>query len=365
MGTAVRQCLLLSGLAFLVSVGVAPAWSASNLLDRPASASGRATSAVLLAVARSGKHLIAVGEQGIILVSTDDGARWQQAAVPSSVALTNVRFDPSGRAWAVGHGGLVLSSDDGGKMWVKRFDGLQAAKAELAAARAAVARTDNAAAQRRVVEAQRLAAEGADKPFFDIRFSDEKNGLLVGAYGLVFATRDGGRTWESLKDRIDNQRGRHLYAIEAMDDEVYLVGEQGALYRSADGGRHFGSMQSPYAGTFFGALATPGGGLIAFGLRGHAYATDDRGASWRRIDSEQAAAFTAGTRLADGSLLLANESGRLLRSVDNGRRFQPLAVPQPVSITGVIQAADGGLILTSARGVRRLPADTLIKRSRN
>lgn len=351
--------LLICGLALGGSLGVGTAWSAVSLLDRPATMSARASAAVLLAVARSGKQVVAVGEQGIILVSSDDGASWQQAKVPASVALTNVRFGPDRRAWVVGHGGLVLCSDDGGRTWIKRFDGRRAAQEELRAAKAVIGRIDSTAAQRRLAEAERLVAEGADKPFFDIHFSDDKNGLVVGAYGLAFATRDGGKTWESVKDRIDNPRGRHLYAIEATRDALYFVGEQGALYRSADGGRHFSAVASPYAGTFFGALGTSGGELVVFGLRGHAYATHDRGVSWHEVDARQSAAFTAGTRLADGSLLLVNESRRLLRSVDGGLRFQAVADPQPVPLTGVVQAANGGLILTSARGIRRMRADEL------
>lgn len=346
--------------AFLLGggLGTGVAWCAVGLLERPALPNARAGSAVLLAVARTGNAVIAVGEQGIVLVSANDGATWQQAQVPSSVALTNVRFGPDGRAWAVGHGGVVLASDDGGKTWTKRFDGLRAAREQLRAAQAVSADGGGSAAVR-LAEAERLAAEGADKPFFDIHFFDDRNGLVVGAYGLAFATRDGGENWESIRDRIDNPTGRHLYAIEVAGSEIYLVGEQGTVCRSIDGGRHFAAVASPYPGSFFGAISTADGALVVFGLRGHAYTTRDGGANWHEIDTGQSASLTAATRLGDGSLLLADESGRLFRSATGSFRFGAFASRQAAALTGVAQAADGGLILSSVRGIHRIAADEL------
>ena len=47
-----------------------------------------------------------------------------------------------------------------------------------------------------LVEAKRYKEQGADKPFLDVWFQDDKNGYVVGAYNLIFRTADGGRHWE-------------------------------------------------------------------------------------------------------------------------------------------------------------------------
>ena len=180
----------------------------ADLLTRPAVLTSRANSAVMLTVANAGKRMISAGERGIVLLSDDMGKTWHQTQVPTSVALTKVYFPDPDNGWAIGHGGVVLHSIDGGSSWVKQLDGLQAAKIELAQAKAVGA--VGAEALSRLRDAERLVHEGADKPFLDVYFTDRNRGWVVGAYGLAFTTVDGGRTWESMRGRIPNPKGRHL-----------------------------------------------------------------------------------------------------------------------------------------------------------
>lgn len=353
----VAYTLVLGALAGLSTTMAQAVTAEFDLLQRPAQVSTRASKSVLMAVTRADRRLVAVGELGIILLSDDNGTTWRQAAAPVSVALTNVRFASAKLGWAVGHSGVVLHSSDGGETWVKQFDGKQAAQIELEAARAE-ARQDDPVAQKRLKEAEALVGDGADKPLLDVCFTDANNGIVVGAYGLIFATRDGGKTWRSLKGRIDNPKGKHLYSLYAEAVGLYVAGEQGVLYRSTDAGQHFTAVKTPYAGTYFGALVAPTGELIAYGLRGNAYRSADGGGTWQKIDLGLPVTLTAGTRLSDGSLVLTDETGRVLQSRDAGATFKTLPVPQPSPFTGVAQAADGSLIFSSARGMTRLPLKT-------
>ncbi len=339
--------------------GGTAATASQDLLDRPAETSGRAAKYVLLAAARAGRRLVAVGEQGIVLLSDDDGERWRQAKVPTSVTLTKVCFVSPGRGWAVGHGGVVLASRDGGETWVRQFDGREAAQRELEAAKAAAAQGE-ASANRRLREAARLLDEGPDKPLLDVWFADENNGLVVGAYGAIFATGDGGNSWRPLRHLLDDAKGRHLYSIHVAGRDLYIAGEQGALYHSADGAKSFTAIRTPYVGTLFGAVSAGDGALVVFGLRGNAYRSGDGGASWHKIDLAQPVTVSAGARLADGSLVLVDETGRVLRSDDGGLRFSPVNVPQPSPFAGVVQAADGSLVLPGARGLTRVPLSTAL-----
>lgn len=331
-----------------------PARAEADLLNRPAQLSSHVSRSVLLAVNRVEKRLVAVGELGIILLSDDNGNTWRQAKVPTSVALTSVHFATPSKGWGVGHGGVVLKSSDAGETWVKQLDGRQAAQLELEAAKAEVVQ-GGPAAEKHLREAEQLVKDGADKPLLDVYFSDENNGLVVGAYGLIFATHDGGKTWQSLKQNLDNPRGKHLYSIYAAGAELYVAGEQGALYRSSDAAKTFGEVKTPYVGTYFGALTAPGGELVVFGLRGNVYRSDDNGVAWQKIDMGLPVTLTAGSRLADGSLVLVDETGRVLQSRDSGRSFKAVPVPQPSPFTGVVQAADGSLVLSGVRGMTRLP----------
>lgn len=325
-----------------------------DLLDLPAPSSARAQHSLQLAVSRAGERLVAVGERGSVLLSDDGGRSWRQArSVPVSVALTDVHFVDARDGWAVGHCGVVLHSGDGGETWQRQLDGRQAAQAILDEARARVAAGEEGAvaAQR---NAEYLVADGPDKPFLGVRFADARHGYVVGAYGLALATADGGRSWQSLVGRIPNPRGKHLYRVDIAGERLLIAGEQGALLRSVDGGAHFATLRTPYAGTFFGALELGDDALLAYGLRGNVWRSGDGGASWQQVVLDQAVTLSAARRLGDGSLLLADEGGRLLRSADGGRSFAALALPPGSGLSGMAEAADGALILAGAHGLDRV-----------
>ncbi len=269
-------------------------------LDHPAAHTVRAPRMAMLDVARAGDRLVAVGEAGVVLFSDDHGKSWRQAQVPVSVSLTAVQFIDAKRGYATGHMGVVLRTEDGGEHWRRIFDGVRAAQLVLEQARArhAAATGDEVkAAERALGDAERLVADGPDKPFLGLHFADADNGFVFGAYNLIFRTGDGGATWTAWQDRLANPNGFHLYGMAHSGDALVLAGEQGLLLRSTDGGATFAPLASPYKGSFFGITATAGGSLIAYGLRGYAWRSDDRGEHWTRIATDVAVAFLP----ADGS----------------------------------------------------------------
>ncbi|MGH8328897.1 MAG: WD40/YVTN/BNR-like repeat-containing protein, partial [Pseudomonas sp.] len=164
-------------------------------------------------------------------------------------------------------------------------------------------------------------------------------------------THDGGLSWQSIRSRLDNPNGLHLYSIERVGADLFVAGEQGTLLRSGDEGQTFESLTSPYEGTTFGLQATSSGSILAFGLRGKAFESKDRGDSWQRLDTLQPVTLTSGLRLDDGSVLLTDESGRVLRFADGDTKASLLQVTQPGYFTGMAQAANGDLIISSARGM--------------
>lgn len=333
----------------LVVIALPLAHAEPDVLERPALRSERAARSVMLAVTTAGKRIVSVGERGLVLLSDDHGVTWRQAKVPVSVSLTQVRFPTAQLGWAVGHGGIVLHSADAGETWTKQLDGRQAAQIALEAAKA-----QGYAAQRMRAEAERLVQEGPDKPFFDVHFFDERRGMIVGAYGLAFATEDGGKSWQSMQTRIDNPKSKHLYSIHAAPSEVLIAGEQGLLLRSDAGLKYFSEIRTPYAGTYFGVLSAAPGQILVFGLRGNAFWSGDGGQSWKKTDSSAPNSLTAGLKLPDGTLALVDDAGRVLHSGDGGRSLKLLKVPAPFPFTGVAQASDGALLLSGVRGITRV-----------
>lgn len=348
-------------LSLLIAVpltGIATAAPAQpkDVLERPALMSPRAARSVLLAVARADQRLVAVGEGGIVLLSDDNGHTWRQVAVPVSTTLTNVHFSDGKNGWAVGHSGVVLASRDGGLTWEKQLDGKMAAQINVDAVSGL-----GDEFQRR--NAQQLQTDGPDKPFLGVYFADAKRGWVVGAYGIAFATDDGGKHWQSLIPQIENPKLRHLYGIQAMGEKIIFTGEQGTLLASNDG-RKFSAVKTPYAGTYFGLVGAASNALVVYGLRGNVYRSGDGGDHWDKVDLGLPVTVTAGLRLDNGDLLLADETGRVLKSRDAGKSFKPVAVPKPSYFSGLAQAADGAIVLSGARGMARIEASSLTTESK-
>ena len=346
-------------LALSSGAGVCQAQQApvGPVLETPALQVAGAEQAVMTALARAGARLVAVGERGLVLLSDDNGQHWRQAQVPVSVSLTSVQFVDARQGWAVGHAGVVLKSVDGGEHWTLQLDGQRLAQVELTAARQALAGAlDTDSAQARVQSAERLLAEGADKPLLALQFVDARRGLVVGAYGLALQTLDGGASWQSLMGQIDNPAGAHLYAIARQGSRWFLGGEQGYLARSEDDGQSFAALDSPYAGTFFALQLRADGALLVAGLKGHAFVSSDGGDSFQPLPVAQPVSFSAATRLADGRALLVNQSGALfVGDGPAGSPLQPYAQPLGRPVSGLTQAADGSLVLAGFTGLLRVP----------
>ena len=357
-----RFCQVVGRLMWLVALPLAlplslvQAAAVGDALSTPAMQAPQAKSAVLLDLARAGARLVAVGERGIVLLSDDNGMSWRQAEVPVSVSLTSVQFVDANTGWAVGHGGVVLASRDGGEHWTMQLDGLRAAQLELDAAKAQLpSASDQDAAAARVQTAERLAGEGADKPFLALQFVDARHGLIVGAYGLAFRTDDGGTTWQSVMGQIDNPMGAHLSAIAQQGTHWFLAGEQGYLARSNDAGQSFTQLQSPYAGSFFTLQIRDDGVLLVAGLKGNAFASSDLGESFQPAPVTMPVSFSDAIRTDDGQLLLVNQSGALFRTNSQpGALLKPYGKPLDKPVASVVQAADGSLTLAGFTGLTRI-----------
>ena len=267
-------------------------------------------------------HLVAVGERGHILISSDNGASWRQVDVPTRAMLTGVTFVSNDVGLAVGHDSVILRTTDGGATW----------------------------------ERVHWAPED-EAPFFDVWFADENNGVAIGAYGSHHRTTDGGLTWdfEPIGDT-----DWHLHEIARADDgRLYMAAEAGTAYRSDDGGETWIELPSPYGGSFFGVLPLEDDVVLLFGLRGHLFRSEDAGESWLEIETGTVAMLTNGIRLDDGMIVITGLGGIVLVSSDGGRTFELREQSSRRGIQTVVQASDDSLLLVGEFGVRLLPVSEL------
>lgn len=316
-----------------------------HALDRPALTVKTPERAVLMAAAQAGGAWIAVGERGIVLRSEDGGGHWRQIASPVSVTLTAVRFADDRHGFAVGHGGTVLVTEDGGRLWERRLDGKRLANLMLAEAQT---RQDAAAMK----AAQQLQADGPDKPLLDVLVFGPGRALVIGAYGLALHTDDGGQTWASRADRLDNPKALHLYAARQRGKRIVVAGEQGLALASDDAGQTFRRLAVPYQGSFFTLELPSEHEIVLAGLRGQVWQSPDGGQTWQALALPMPVSVVASQLAPDGTLLLANQAGFVLARRDGvAVPLQSNPLPQ---LTGLAVGADGRMLALSVQGVMPL-----------
>lgn len=331
-----RGVLRAAGLALAVPTGLVRAAGVPNPLQRTAPVLRDPSRAALTGLAHAGQRLVAVGERGAVLLSDNAGAHWRQAkAVPVSVTLTAVQFVTPQLGWAIGHQGVVLNSRDGGETWQRQLDGTDIAQRIQQAAQT----SGDAKAQ---AEAQRLVSEGADKPLLALHFANEREGWVVGAFNLALRTQDGGKTWQSLSQRLPNPKGAHLYALHRASDALLIAGEQGVLLHSRDGGERFERITTPYGGSFFGVTQEASGAWLVAGLRGNVLRSSDGGQHWAALVSPIPASVTAVLRDAKGEVWLMNQAGQLLRP--EADRLAVVAQTTAQQPTALLRQGEGWLV---------------------
>lgn len=343
---------LLAMVVYVLTASVSAATAAENFKDRldlPAVTSARAIKSNLTGIARAGSAYIAVGERGHILLSSDKGRRWTQSPVPLSSPLVAVNFPTPQKGWAVGHDGVILHSDDGGKHWVRQLDGRKVGEAMVAY----YEKKQNGDPQlaKALEEAKRFRQEGASKPFLDVYFENEHSGWVIGSFNLIQKTADGGKTWEPWLDRTENPDGYSLHALATVDGEVFIVGELGLILRLDRQQNRFVAVNSPYKGSFFNITGKSGVVLI-YGLRGNLFRSRDQGKSWQPLKQDTEAALVGGCFLDDGRLVLVSNAGHVMVSNDDGDSF----VQAPIDNTGMLSAVapldDDAVLVVGIRGVR-------------
>ncbi len=325
-------------LPFALAAWAALCAAAPISAQTPAEEARLAASSLLLDAAGAGPAVIAVGQRGHILRSTD-GSRWTQARTPVQILLTAIHMHDARTGWAVGHDAAVLRTRDGGESW------------------------------NLVHYAPDMAL-----PLLDIWFRDAETGFAVGAFGIFLATTDSGDTWTCKNGCLSEDPDAdaappfltsidsdfaddfHLNAIvPAGGGRVFLAGEAGALYRSDNDGETWRALDSPYGGSWFAGLALDRSTLLIAGLRGHLFRSEDSGNSWAATETGTTATLTDIVSLPQQQLLITGLSGTLLLSSDGGRSASLHPLPSRAGIAAAL-AAPSGALLFGEFGAAPMPA---------
>ena len=201
-------------------------------------------------------HLWAVGDQGVLLRTTEGGASrlsaggasvsgWVRLNSGTETDLYGVSFVGLDKGWAVGGQGTILRTTDGGESW----------------------------------EAQ---SSGVNVGLASVVFADESNGWVVGDKGAILRTTDGGTTWLQNTGLPDHDL-TDIALVNART--LWAVGDDGAVLQTTDGGSTWLSkdIQEGLKDLTSVAFGDASNGVIV-GSDGAVLTTTDGGVSWTKRD---------------------------------------------------------------------------------
>ncbi|MGE0679696.1 MAG: WD40/YVTN/BNR-like repeat-containing protein [Candidatus Binatia bacterium] len=129
----------------------------------------------------------AAGPGGTILRSQDGGETWEDLSLHRDVTLNGIAFVNDTQGWVVGEFGAILHTADGGQTWQEQQNVLNLPKYT----RPDLSEED--AIKQRVPQ---LYLE--DLFLISVAFRNEREGYVTGESGILLTTTDGGETWTNV-----------------------------------------------------------------------------------------------------------------------------------------------------------------------
>lgn len=287
---------------------------------------------------------------GSAFASTDDDKAIHLHAAESELVRSGTPhaalFDVSvfgNRMFAVGAGGQIMRSDNGGTAWELETPPNQAAYLGVAnAGNYAVAVGQMGIIAHREPSGQwTLAESGTQERLFDVGLNSNGVGVAVGAFGTLLRTTDGGKTWSEsappFKGVFRDGNGRlgdffapSMYTVQVSEEgKVWVGGELALVMTSDDGGqtwviRNAGGNDEQSVEPTISAVHVRGDGVgYAVGQEGFVLKTMDSGSTWEALARPTKANLLGVASKKDGTVVMsAMRDMRISR--DDGRTFNPV-----------------------------------------
>lgn len=242
----------------------------------------------------------AVGQNSVILRTTDGGASWNQVTSPVMDAFYKVAFVDSANGWITGEHNVILSTTNGGNLWESGSSGSPFDATDYGVFPANFDGRTNcwvaggwASDAYTVIE--KLNTYGQWTPqvmgfagrLVRLFFLNDSVGWAAGDSDLILSTTNGGLWWNQQPvSPVPNHQG--FNDIKFFNSQVGLcVGDGGVIMRSADGGSHWSLVRSSKGDIFFRLALTNDSTAYAAGAIGGKATilrSTDRGVTWTSQD---------------------------------------------------------------------------------
>src|ERR1051325_2626748 len=192
----------------------------------------------------------------------------------AQASLSGVQFCGTSMAIAVGSGGTLLRSNDGGVNWSSVHSGVSSYLLALSFPSSSVGTAvggDPINGTQTVLHTANSGSSwssqstGSTQPLLGVGFADANNGFAVGYRGTILHTTNGGSTWENqvtgVLTPLDN-----IACIDA--NTATIVGDLGVIMRTTNGGASWSQQSSGTASDLYGVHFTSSSTGTAVGING-------------------------------------------------------------------------------------------------
>lgn len=196
-----------------------------------------------------------------------------------------------------------------------------------------------------------------NKNFNALALGDSQHALIVGNGGAIYRTADGGGAWQSVTPlaAID------LNAVSMLaDGNAWVAGNGGAIWHSTDGGATWSAQASGVTQNLKAIQFLDAATGFAAGNAGTVLRTTNGGATWTPVAGAFPGYANINTLFFASAQAgwIAGQAGLMRRTTDGGATWQPVDSGIDVDIFDVhfagdfgVFGADRGLVATSTGGV--------------
>jgi photosystem II stability/assembly factor-like uncharacterized protein len=309
---------------------------------------------------RPDNTIFIVGSKAMLLTSSDQGKTWLQRTLKEREGsdlfqdrdLYAIHFTPGGKVgWIVGEDGVILKTTDGGDTWNRQ---------ESPNTRG----PEDTARERELHKMYGITSGHGDtgkKPnLYNLYPIDDQTVVAVGADGAMVRTTDGGEHWQLVK----SPKLVSLFDVTFVDKNTgFAVGEFSTIISTTDGGAtwalNYGGNTSDYTiGPYFSVIFSDPQNGVASGLSGNLMVTADGGKTWKGQQLPgQAGGYVVTEDTSSKKLWIAGAGGLMFDKAQGGQwqvlgrtAFHDLSDLAFAGDLGVAVGLNGTILLSSNAG---------------
>jgi photosystem II stability/assembly factor-like uncharacterized protein len=260
---------------------------------------------------------LAVGDGGTLLKTSDGGLSWEFVNIPSKNDLYAITFIESHIGFICGSAGTILRTSDSGESWEEM-------------------------------------TSGTTVTLRDIHFAGSPRGLAVGDNGTILITYDCGFSWNALSS-ITTSTLHSLYCLSPM--KAFAVGDNGTILTTFNGGAQWEVQQSSTSESLFKVIFKNEYRGWITGNAGIILKTVNAGESWLIKESGTQAGLYGICMCDEEKVWAVGQNGTILYTTDGGSKWTSQVSDSDRSLNTVFAVNDQNCFVAGDNGDQFLTTD--------